>query len=116
MIQLKKSMENDKKSTSTKITTSSKTPISTTKTSITSETINSTVSLPQNSTALLTTSILSTKLQADDSKPHVKIFDLNKPLEPASVYQNIPCRESARYIVTTSLCMHDISKDVHVNF
>ena len=47
-------------------------------------------------------------------KVNAKIFDLNKSLAPADLYHNIDCITSAKIIVQTTLCLHDLSKDVHV--
>ena len=47
--------------------------------------------------------------------PNVKIFDLNKPLEPKFLYSSIKCRTSANlHNVNTTLCIHDISRDIYV--
>ena len=48
-------------------------------------------------------------------KPHIEIFDLSSPLEPVYVYEDIKCRSSAKVYVETTLCVHDLKKDVWVS-
>lgn len=50
-----------------------------------------------------------------ETEANVKIFNLNKPLEPNDTYAPIICRKSAHFQVTTSLCIHDVQKDIHVS-
>ena len=46
----------------------------------------------------------------------MKIFDLKKPLEPENVYKAILCRKSASiFEIVTTLCIHDLSKDLYVS-
>ncbi|RMZ95584.1 hypothetical protein BpHYR1_050626 [Brachionus plicatilis] len=49
----------------------------------------------------------------DDS--FIRIVDLTKPLIPKNIYSPIPCRKSAAIFVSTTLCIHDTSKDIHVS-
>ena len=50
-------------------------------------------------------------------QPNIKIFDLNKPLEPIIRYSPINCRTSANlYDINTTLCIHDIKRDIHVRY
>ena len=45
-------------------------------------------------------------------KPNVKLFNLNKALEPKEIYDSIKCRVSANiYNVNTTLCIHDQDRD-----
>ena len=50
-----------------------------------------------------------------DAQPHIKIFDLNNKLEPAEIYDKIQCRKSIEVFVSTTLCVHDLFRDVHVS-
>ena len=45
---------------------------------------------------------------------NVKVFDLKAKLEPESIYSHIECIRSAKIIVTTTICIHDLKSDVHV--
>ncbi|CAF1009456.1 unnamed protein product, partial [Brachionus calyciflorus] len=47
--------------------------------------------------------------------PSVNIFSLSEPLEPKEIYDSIKCRISEKIIVKTTLCVHDLSKDVFVS-
>jgi len=49
------------------------------------------------------------------SAPKISIFQLDKPLEPAKVYESIECRTSATVVVSTILCVHNREKDIHVS-
>ena len=42
---------------------------------------------------------------------NVQIFDLSKELEPALDYANISCKKSAKYVIETTLCIHDHNVD-----
>ena len=42
---------------------------------------------------------------------NVNVIDLSKPLQPESVYENVSCRKSAKYIVETTLCVNDYRTD-----
>lgn len=46
---------------------------------------------------------------------HIKIFDLSGPLEPSEVYEPIQCRTSAKLFVETTLCIHDLKRDIWVS-
>ena len=49
-------------------------------------------------------------------KPNVKLFNLNKALEPKEIYDSIKCRVSANiYNVNTTLCIHDQDRDSAVS-
>lgn len=48
-------------------------------------------------------------------EPHIKIFDLSAPLEPSEVYEPIQCRTSAKLFVETTLCIHDLKRDIWVS-
>ena len=39
-------------------------------------------------------------------QPNVLVFNISQPLEPASIYSKIQCRQSARFVVSTTLCFH----------
>ena len=45
----------------------------------------------------------------------VTVFDLNAPLVPVDIYSNIQCRKSIKVHVSTTLCVHDLFRDVHVS-
>ncbi|CAF0973210.1 unnamed protein product, partial [Brachionus calyciflorus] len=47
--------------------------------------------------------------------PSVNIIPLSEPLEPKEIYDSIQCRISEEIIVKTTLCVHDLSKDVFVS-
>ncbi len=64
------------------------------------------------STSTSTTTTTSSK---EDEKPHVKIFDLRSELKPADIYSGIQCRKSLNIFVDTTLCVHDLKKDIHVS-
>jgi hypothetical protein len=44
----------------------------------------------------------------------VILVDLKSPLLPEDLYDSIRCRKSVLHIVRTTLCVHDVAKDVHV--
>ena len=50
-----------------------------------------------------------------DEVANVKVFDLRTKLEPESIYSHIECIRSAKIMVTTTLCIHDLKSDVHVS-
>lgn len=50
-----------------------------------------------------------------DTTPTVRLFNLHSKLEPRSVYSGIDCRRSSTYIVSTTLCVHNIDEDIHVS-
>ena len=50
-----------------------------------------------------------------NSNKSVIVIDLSSPLEPKSLYEPIKCRKSAYFIVRTTLCVHDLDKDIHVS-
>ena len=50
-----------------------------------------------------------------DEQIRVSRFDLTKPLEPVSLYEPITCVPSMVYIVRTTLCIHDLKRDIHVS-
>ena len=64
-------------------------------------------------TKTLTTKTEIAKEAASSSfKQNVKIFNLNKPLEPISEYEPIKCRLSEKFFeVATTLCVHDLQND-----
>ena len=67
-------------------------------------------------TSYLNSTSTTTKTSTFVEKSNVKIFDLGKPLEPENVYMTILCKKSASFFeVVTTLCIHDLSKDVHVS-
>lgn len=43
------------------------------------------------------------------------IFNLGKELNPDSIYKSIQCRKSIKMIVSTTLCLHDVNRDIHVS-
>ena len=45
----------------------------------------------------------------------VSIFNLEKSLEPPELYNSIQCRKSRKIYVETTLCVHDLNRDVHVS-
>lgn len=45
----------------------------------------------------------------------VRIFDLEKPLKPKKIYENINCRDSLSIYVKTKLCVHDPNEDSSVS-
>lgn len=51
----------------------------------------------------------------EEKKNNIKQFDLSAPLEPKSVYETIQCKESAQVYVSTTLCVHDLARDVYVS-
>lgn len=53
--------------------------------------------------------------EIQEVKANVNEFKLSQPLLPANIYDPIQCRKSAVYFVSTTLCVHDINKDVHVS-
>ncbi len=50
-----------------------------------------------------------------NSNKSVIVIDLTSQLEPKSLYEPIKCRKSAYFIVRTTLCVHDLDKDIHVS-
>jgi hypothetical protein len=48
-------------------------------------------------------------------KVSVKVFDLRSDLIPREAYDRIKCRKSAEIYVATTLCVHDLAKDVYVS-
>ena len=42
---------------------------------------------------------------------NLNIIDLSKELEPALDYANISCKKSAKYVIETTLCIHDHNVD-----
>ena len=48
-------------------------------------------------------------------KANVKIFDLNLPLVPPELYDPIQCKKSGKFIESTTICVHDLTKDVFVS-
>ena len=48
-----------------------------------------------------------------ETKSQIKlnIFDLSQPIEQNSIYGNISCRKSAKYVVETTLCVNDYKID-----
>jgi len=57
----------------------------------------------------------SDQKEIQKEKANVNQIKLNLPLLPANIYDPIQCRKSALYFVSTTLCVHDINKDVHVS-
>jgi hypothetical protein len=51
---------------------------------------------------------------SDHAKNLVSVIDLNSHLLPRDLYKPIKCRKSNMYIVRTTLCVHDLERDVHV--
>lgn len=43
------------------------------------------------------------------------IFNLGKALYPDSIYQSIQCVQSVKMVVSTTLCLHDVKRDIHVS-
>ena len=60
-------------------------------------------------------SYMDSKSKTDKHKPNTKIFDLTQPLEPSETYKEIQCKESAKFVVQTVICVHEIDKDVYVS-
>lgn len=58
------------------------------------------------------TRCISEKLVPSDEKPHVKVFNLSMPLQPAKIYDKIMCRRSAQFVVRVELCVHDLERDM----
>ena len=53
------------------------------------------------------------KVTSFSSVSCVKVFDLNKPLEPITEYTPIDCRSSQIFFqVATTLCVHDFKNDI----
>ena len=52
--------------------------------------------------------------QTTNDTNNANVFDLRRKLEPSKIYDSIRCRKSLKYIVQTTLCVHDIKDDVHV--
>lgn len=50
----------------------------------------------------------------DHSKNLVSVIDLSSRPLPRSLYKPIKCRKSNMYIVRTTLCVHDLERDIHV--
>ena len=50
-----------------------------------------------------------------EEKANVNKIQLSLPLLPANIYDPIQCRKSAVFFVSTTLCVHDINKDVYVS-
>ena len=48
-------------------------------------------------------------------KANVKIIDLNLPLVPLELYDPIQCKKSGKFIESTIICVHDLTKDVFVS-
>ena len=68
------------------------------------------------STTAATTQPTSLKAKKTaESVTRIKIFDLNKPLDPDDIYDRIQCRKSLKIFVSTTLCVHDLANDVHVS-
>ena len=53
-----------------------------------------------------TSNCISEKNYPNNIQPNVHIFNISKPLKPESFYSQIQCRQSARFVVSTSLCYH----------
>ena len=53
--------------------------------------------------------------EIQEEKANVNQIKLSLPLLPANIYDPIQCRKSAVYFVSTTLCVHDINKDVYVS-
>ncbi|CAF0856828.1 unnamed protein product [Brachionus calyciflorus] len=62
-----------------------------------------------------TTITTSTAITYKDSVINVKIFNLSSSLEPKEEYEQIQCRKSAFFHVSTTLCVHRVDLDVHVS-
>jgi hypothetical protein len=57
----------------------------------------------------------SKNLEGQNESPNVKIFNFKKPQEPAVLYDKIECIKSAVMVVSTTICLHDLDKDVYVS-
>ena len=78
------------------------------------------ISTPLTATKVAVTSLAevltSVALLATENKTKPNIFDLSRALEPEGTYAAINCRDSADfYGVRATLCVHDLSRDVHVS-
>ena len=51
----------------------------------------------------------------EDENVNVNIFNMSGQLEPSHVYERIECRRSARFVVTTQLCLYNTSSDMFVS-
>ncbi|CAF1047892.1 unnamed protein product, partial [Brachionus calyciflorus] len=49
------------------------------------------------------------------SNNQINIFNLSSALEPKSSYEDIKCKKSAEIYVKTTLCVHDLNKDIFVS-
>ena len=49
------------------------------------------------------------------SNQKLNIIDLSQPLNPTDVYEPIPCRISAEFIIKPLLCVHNRSNDVLIS-
>ena len=59
---------------------------------------------------------ISEKTFNSNIKPNVKIFNISKSLKPDNLYDSIQCRNSALFIVSTTLCYHTpVNKDEFVS-
>lgn len=45
----------------------------------------------------------------------LSIFSLNNSLKPECIYENIQCRKSELIAVQTTLCVHNLEKDIFVS-
>jgi hypothetical protein len=54
-------------------------------------------------------------VDGNDVIANVKLFNLSKEMEPKESYDLIMCRKSAKFIVETTLCVHDVKKDFIVS-
>lgn len=48
-------------------------------------------------------------------KVMISRFSLKDPIEPKDIYDNIKCRKSIIKNINTTLCIHDLEKDVFVS-
>lgn len=57
---------------------------------------------------------INRSIQNNGSYNGVMLVDLTTKLRPRRLYRQIKCRKSILYIVRTTLCVHNLERDVHV--
>jgi hypothetical protein len=62
-----------------------------------------------------TKNVNSSLVDENEVIANVKLFNLSQKMEPNESYDSIQCRKSANFFVETTLCVHDIHKDIHVS-
>ena len=53
--------------------------------------------------------------QSSEKSPPLYLFNLSRLLKPRKLYDQIMCRLSNKIYVRTTLCVHEINRDVHVS-